>query len=275
MGQLLSTGFTQDAADTMKGIYDMAQTIFNMPCAFIIPITISGIPTITAALTLGDHKQVRATEESASRIMALISMPCALGLFVVARPVMSLLGGYQGSELDLAEDLMRMLSLCIVFNSFVLLTNAIMQAHGHANIPVINMFVGGAVKLSVAWLLTGSPAIAIRGVPVASVACFLTIATLNLFSMNRCIAQPPQMLRNMLRPLLSGLIMAAAVFAAYMGLSQIFSLDSTLGKLILVGAPVLVGVVAYVLCVVKFKAITREDCMLLPKGEKIAKLLHL
>ena len=75
MGQLLSTGFTQDAADTMKGIYDMSLTIFNMPCAFITPITVSAIPSITAALTLGEHKQVKATEESASRIMALISMP--------------------------------------------------------------------------------------------------------------------------------------------------------------------------------------------------------
>jgi len=30
-----------------------------------------------------------------------------------------------------------------------------------------------------------------------------------------------------------------------------------------------------VVCVVKLKAITKEDCMLLPKGEKIAKLLKL
>ena len=149
------------------------------------------------------------------------------------------------------------------------------EAHGHANIPVINMFVGGAVKLSVAWLLTGNPDIAIRGVPVASVTCFLTIATLNLFSMNRCIAEPPHMLRNMLRPLLSGVIMAACVFAAYFGLGRVFTLDSTIGKLALVGAPILVGVVVYVICVIKLKAITREDCLLLPKGEKIAKLLHL
>ena len=274
MGRLLGM-MTQAAADTQRGIYSMAQTIFNMPCAFIIPITVSGIPTITAALTLGDHSQVRATEESASRIMALISMPCALGLFVVARPVMALLGGYTGADLDLAETLMRVLSLCIVFNSFVLLTNAIMQAHGHANIPVINMFVGGAVKLGVAWLLTGNPDIAIRGVPVASVACFLTIATLNLFSMNRCIQEPPHMLRNMLRPLLSGVIMAAAVFAVYWGLGHVFTLDTSLGKLILVGAPIVVGVVVYAACVIVFKAITREDCMLLPKGEKIAKLLRL
>ena len=39
--------------------------------------------------------------------------------------------------------------------------------------------------------------------------------------------------------------------------------------------PVAVGVVFYVVTAVLFKAITREDCLLLPKGEKIAKILHL
>ena len=275
MTQLLNSGFTQDASDTMKGIYNMSQTIFNMPCAFIAPITISAIPSITAALTLGRHSQVRATEESASRIMALISIPCALGLAVLAKPVMALLGGYTGAELELAGKLMALLGVCIVFNSFVLLSNAIMQAHGNVTLPVINMFIGGVVKLAVDWMLTGNPDINILGVPIAAVACFLTIATLNLFAMNRSIQQPPHMLRNMARPLLAGLVMAAAAFGVYFGLSQVFTLDNALGKLALVGAPILAGVVVYAVCVIKFKAITREDCMLLPKGEKIAKLLHL
>ena len=83
------------------------------------------------------------------------------------------------------------------------------------------------------------------------------------------------MIRNMLRPFLSGVIMAVVVFAAYWGLGHIFTLDSSLGKLALVGAPILVGVAVYAVCVIKLKAITREDCLLLPKGEKIAKLLRL
>jgi stage V sporulation protein B len=207
--------------------------------------------------------------------MALISMPCALGLFVVARPVMALLGGYSGTDLDTATGLMALLGICIVFNSFVMLSNAIMQAHGHVNLPVINMFVGGGVKLAVDWMLAGNPDINIQAVPMAAVACFLTISALNMFAMNRCIQEPPHMLRNMARPLISGLVMAAAVFGVYVGLSRIFTLDSTLGKLILVGGPIAVGVVVYLVCVVKLKAITREDCLLLPKGEKIAKLLHL
>ena len=275
MSQLLNTGFTQDAADSMKGVYNMAQPIFNMPCAFITPITVSAIPAITRALTLKNHDQVQATEESASRITALISMPCAFGLFTLAEPIMALLGGYTGEELTLAANLMRVLGLCVIFNSTVLLTNAIMQAHGHVVLPVINMFVGGALKLAVIYILTGNPSLNIVGVPVGTVCCYLVITVLNLLAMNRSIEKPPHIVRNMLRPALSGILMAAAVMLSYFGLSRIFPLGAAIGKLALCVGPIVVGVVVYVFCVIKFKAITREDCLLLPKGEKIAKLLRL
>ena len=275
MSQILGSGFVQDSADNMKGIYNMTQTIFNMPCAFITPITVSAIPAITSALTLKNHAQVRSTEESGSRITSLISMPCAFGLFVLAEPVMALLGGYTGEDLVLATRLMQVLAVCIVFNSTVMLTNAIMQAHGHVVLPVVNMFIGGGLKLVTIFMLTGNPDINIVGAPIGTLVCYIIITALNLLAMNRVITQPPHMVRNMFRPAASGAIMAVAVIAAHFGLSQVFSLESTLGKLVLCAVPVLVGVVAYVICVVKLKAITKEDCMLLPKGDKIAKLLKL
>ena len=46
-------------------------------------------------------------------------------------------------------------------------------------------------------------------------------------------------------------------------------------RVLLCGIPIAVGVVAYVVGIVLFKTIKREDCLLLPKGEKIAKLLKL
>ena len=75
-----------------KGIYNFAQTVFNMPCAFIVPISISVIPAITSHLTLQNNRGVRETEESAARITGLISLPCSVGLCVLAKPVMALLG---------------------------------------------------------------------------------------------------------------------------------------------------------------------------------------
>jgi len=57
----------------------------------------------------------------------------------------------------------------------------------------------------------------------------------------------------------------------FLGLST----ASRLHSILLCGGPILVGVIVYFVCVVLTKAITREDCLLLPKGEKIANLLHL
>ena len=271
MGQLLNLGYTQDQADTMKGIYNMTQTIFNMPCAFITPITISIIPAITSQLTLGNHKEARTTEESAIRVMSLISMPCAFGLAVLAEPITALLGGYTGDKLVLATKLMTVLGFSIMFNAVVLVTTAFMQAHGHVNRPVVNMFIGGILKLVAVYMLTGNPHIGILGTPIGTLMCYIAISVLNITSIRSLISESPAIVKNLVRPFFSAAIMGLITWLSWFGLKGL-GIDS---RLILCGAPIMVGVVVYCFCVLKLKAITREDCLLLPKGEKIAKLLKL
>ena len=270
MGRLLEF-YTQGAADTMRGIYGMTQTIFNMPCAFITPITISIIPAITAQLTTCHELEAKATEESAIRITGLISMPCAFGLGLLAQPVTALLGGYTGDNLVLATKLMTILGFSIMFNAVVLVTTAIMQAHGHATRPVINMLIGGVLKLAAVFMLTGNPNIGIVGTPVGTLLCYLAISVLNIYSIRTLLDHPPAILKNLVRTFLAALIMGIFVFASFTGLKTI----GITSRLILCGAPIAVGVLAYAIAAVKIKVVTREDCLLLPKGEKIAKLLKL
>ena len=271
MGRLLALGYAQAEADTMRGIYGMTQTIFNMPCSFITPITISIIPAITAQLTLCNLEEARATEESAARITGLISMPCAFGLGLLAEPVTALLGGYTGDNLILATRLMMVLGFSIMFNAVVLVTTALMQAHGHAGRPVVNMLIGGLLKLAAVFILTGNPNIGILGTPIGTLLCYLAICVLNIFSIRSLLKNPPAIAKNLIRPFLAACVMGIFVMGAFLGLK-------TLGissRLILCGAPIAVGVAAYALAAVKIKVVTRADCLLLPKGEKIAKLLKL
>ena len=270
MGQLLSLGNTQFQADTMKGIYNMTQTIFNMPCAFITPITISIIPAITAHIPLMNDKAICATEESAARITGLIAIPCAIGLFVLGEPVTALIGGYEGENLVLAGRLMALMGIGVFFYAIVQLTNAVMQAHGHASIPVVNMLLAGVMRLIVVYFLTGNANIQLLGAPIGAALCYLCIGVMNLIAMRKAVPQKPAIARNLLRPLIPALIMGVCAFGSWYGLKQI-----TDSRLILCALPVMVGVVVYAPLIIKFRAITREDCMLLPKGEKIADLLHL
>ena len=57
MGQLLTAnGMSQSVADVTKGIYNMCQTVFNMPCAFMLPITTSVLPAITELIDLNYYR---------------------------------------------------------------------------------------------------------------------------------------------------------------------------------------------------------------------------
>ena len=274
MSQLLTAnGLSQDAADTMKGIYSMTITIYNMPCAFIVPIAISVLPAITSHLTLKNNRGVRETEESAARITGLISLPCTVGLCLLARPIMALLGDYSGEKLDLAAKLMAVLGACVFLYAIIQYTNSLMQAHGYAHIPVVNMLLAGVVKLAVVYILVGNPAIGILGAPIGSVLGYGAIALMNLAAIRKVVPQKPALLTNLLRALLPAAIMGVAVYGTHWALTLLLGADGS--RVLLCGVPIAVGVLVYGLSVVKCKAITAQDCQLLPKGEKIAKLLKL
>lgn len=271
MGRLLGSGISQEAADTMRGIHVMTQTIYNMPCSFITPITVSIIPAITAQITLKKFKETRMTEESAIRVTGIFAMPCAVGLVCLAGPVTALLGGYTGEKLALATKMMTVLGISVVFNALVLVTTATMQAHGNVNRPVINMLIGGVIKLIIVYVLTGNRAIGIVGTPIGTLTSYVVICILNVFSIRSLVADPPRMLVNLIRPLLASCIMGVAVWLSWWCLSM----SGLTSRVLLAGIPIAVGGIIYVLAAIVLKVITKEDCMLLPKGEKIAKILKL
>lgn len=271
MSQLIGpAGFTQEEADSLKGIYNFAQTIFNLPCAFIPPITISVLPAITEQLTLRNFRAARSIEESAARVTGLITMPCAIGLAVMAQPIMALLRGYTGETLTIAGSLLAVLGLCVVFNSVVLLTNAMMQAHGYVYLPVLNMFIGGIIKIIVNYILVSNPAVNIQGAPVGTLCCYLSITVLNLYAIQKVIRNAPSIPKNLVKPLLAALAMGLVAFGSWKLVALV-----TASRLLQCALPIAAAAVVYVLLVVKLRIITYGDCMLLPKGEKIAALLRI
>lgn len=261
-------------ASNMKGIYNFMYTFFNMPVAFIGPITISVLPAITEQLTLKKYDMVRETEESAARVTGLLALPCGVGMTLLARPIASLLG-YTDARLEFAATVLTILGVCIFFYAAVTFTNSILQSHNYAYIPVINTVVCGVVRLGLVYYLTSNPYIHAIGIPIGGMFSFVSILLLNLFAIYRLAPQKPRLLRNLLRPVLPSAIMGVAVFAARMVLENFLQGGGRLHAVILCGICVLIGVVVYAVAIVLLKTIKKEDCLLLPKGEKIAKLLHL
>ena len=263
--------WTEKMADSAKGVYNFCQTVFALPCSFIPTITIAVIPAITASLTRKDLAEAKATSESSVRTMALIAMPCAAGLFVMAEAVIRLLcSTYTEDKIQLAATMLAILGLTVIFNSLVLLLNAIMQAHGDVVTPVVNMLIGGIIKIIVNYILVGQPNLNIVGAPIGTFICYISITALDLIAMKRHISARPAIFKNIIRPGLSSAIMGAATFMVYRVLSNAISSWKLACLLSLAFA-----VVLYAVLVVFLRCLTYEDCMLLPKGEKIAKILRI
>ena len=263
--------WTEKMADSAKGVYNFCQTVFALPCSFIPTITIAVIPAITASLTRKDLAEAKATSESSVRTMALIAMPCAAGLFVMAEPVIRLLcSTYTEDKIQLAATMLAILGLTVIFNSLVLLLNAIMQAHGDVVTPVVNMLIGGIIKIIVNYILVGQPNLNIVGAPIGTFICYISITALDLIAMKANIAARPAIFKNIIRPGLASAIMGAATFMVYRVLSNAISSWKLACLLSLAFA-----VVLYAVLVVFLRCLTYEDCMLLPKGEKIAKILRI
>ena len=187
---------------------------------------------------------------------------------LISGAVMALLGGYSGVRLELAGQLMHILGLCVFLYAIIQYTNVVLQSHGYAHVPVINMLVCGVVKLIVVYVLVGNPQVGILGAPIGAALCYFFIGALNLIAISRLVPQKPRILTNMLRSFIPATVMGVAVGGTTYVLTQVLSISS---RVLLCGVPVAVGGLVYAVCVVFFRGITREDCLLLPKGEKLAR----
>ena len=260
----------QTAVENQSGVYALCQTIFNFPTAFFPCITAAIIPAITAHLTRNDQKNVRMVQNSALRLTGLIAWPCMIGLLTLSEPIMALLGRYGDSRVQMAAVLLALLAPTVLINGVTTVTTAIMQAHNRPWLPMLNMLIGGIVKVVVHYILVGNPAIGILGAPIGTLACFTVYMVLNVFTMHRVMSEPPKLLRAMWKSGIAAVVMGVAAYGTYFVLPK-FITNVTLCCLGAIG----VAVMVYALMVILLKVITYDDCILLPKGEKIAKILKI
>ncbi len=267
-----AAGIPSLRADELSGIYDFCRSVFNLPCAFITPLVISVIPAITSHLTMKNSRGVRMVEGSAMRVTGLIAMPCALGLLSLSEPIVRLLISndmYTAENVRIGGIIMAFFGVTVIFNSVILVTNAIMQAHGDVTTPVVNMIAGGVAKVVINYFLVGIPSLNIVGAAIGTLVCYVLISGLNVISMVRRRHIDPKSFLGLLKPLLAAALMGAVAYMAHGFLSACVA-SARLVCVASIGA----AAVVYVILVVALKVITYEDCMLLPGGEKIAKILR-
>lgn len=258
-----------DAARTLNGIYSKCTSIYNLPASVVSCITVCIIPAVSSALSRKDHREAKAVSESALRIGLLIAMPMGFGLFALGEPIMALV--IRNTDTSIAGPLLSLLGLASILVSTQLLCNAILQANGLVNLPILAVVAGGVTKIVVNYILVGNPDIMIYGAPVGTICSFLVIDGLEIFFIHRAIRRPPDILRSAVKPLIASVTMAAAVWAVYGLSANVLHISGNLSTVF----AILVGVCVYFVLVLALRAISAQDLSLMPKGDKIAKILKI
>ena len=270
-----SAGFPLDMANTLYGVYGKAQTFYNLPSYFITPLTLSVVPAIVACLTRREKGEASDIAESSLRIAAVISMPMAVGLFVLADPVFRVI--YWGSN-PAGPTLLRLLGLAAFFVCMSMMGNAILQAVGQEKLPIISIVLGGVVKIAVNWVLVGNPRINITGAPVGSICCFGVMCAADYVFLCSSLRKKPRLTRVLGAPLLSCAAMGVTAWAVY-GLMLRLVLrpgaPERLPMLVAMAVAIAAAVAVYAVMIGLTRAVTQEDMALIPKGEKLGRLLRL
>ena len=260
----------------LYGNYSGALNIYNLPTSLMAAITASVIPAVSGALARRDRRGASRITGSALRITALLAFPMGVGLFVLGTPIMRLL--FPSLTTQLAGPLLSTLGLATVFVCMMLVCNSILQAHGFVNLPVMVMVLGGAVKIFTNYNVVAISKIGIYGVPMGNILCFGLCLLLDLVVISRVIPNRPRYLPIFLKPLAASALMGGGAWAVYGLLSRLLSHGGELsrtGNAAATLAAILVAVVIYGVLIIALRAISREDLSLMPKGDKLARLLRL
>ncbi len=269
MDRMMSgAGLSQGQADWFSGVLGNARKFFDLPTAFVVPISTSLLPVLSGAIVSGDRRSVLHISSISMRVTLIIAIPASVGMCLFAEPICSLLLFNKPDIAAEAARLLAVLATAIVFNSALLTTNAILQSFGRTTRPVVNMAVGGVVKIALSYFLTAIPEINVMGSAISTVLSYLLIMALNQIAIRESLPDMDGLTVTAMPILLASAAMGAASYGVYQSL--LLFLPQRLAVL----PAIVVALAVYGAAVVLFKAVTYDDVVMLPKGEALARLLH-
>ena len=260
--RLIAGGFSSSSANIMFSAYgNVAIPLFNATPSFLSSVATVLTPLVASAAFEKQFDRERELIGSGVKAASIFGIPAAVGLAVFGYDVIELLYG-SGESAAIAAPLLSVISPAILFLSFITVSNAVLQAEGHAEKPVIAMGIGAAVKIVLEYFLTAIPGVNIYGAAISTLACYAVIAVVDTYFIEKHTAGSCRVGEAFIRPLIAAVFATAAalVLRAFTG-----------ANIIIV---IIADAVVYFAFAAKINAVTKDDMTLLPAGEKIYKIMN-
>lgn len=279
-------GYTEAQATTYYGLYSgKANPITNIPIAFATAMSSAIIPTISGTYEKGDRSGTVKKVADAVKTTMMISIPAAVGMAVLAKPVVFVLYP-QKASLEMVATILSVLAVSVVFYGLSTLTNGVLQGTGYVNKPVIHAAIALVIQTGVLVLLLTFTNLDIYALAVAAVCYSFCMCLMNGFAIRKKLGYIQEFRRTFVLPTVAAACMGAVAFFVYEGMEYLLVQLGMVEKdvmnwsanVICLIPAILIAIIVYFALIIKLKAVTQDELKAMPKGAglvKVAKKIHL
>ena len=258
-----------DAEQSYGVLSGVVNPLINMPAVLSLALSMSLVPAISSAAAKNDSLEISNKSSLGFKLAILIGLPCALGMYLLSDNIVNLLysSGFTVGQRFVGSTLLQYLALGVLFLTILQTTTGIIQGAGKPYLPLKNLAIGAAIKVILSVVLIRLPQFNIYGAAIGTVACYTVTALLNIITMIRVTKPSIKIMSGILMPILSTLIMGAAVYAV-----KYFLFDK-LGNTIMSLVAIAVAVIVYGLALLLTRSLTQEDLANIPGGGFITRVM--
>ena len=255
-------------ASFLYGCFGNAYNLFMLVPAITQAFGVSALPSVTEAWTSGNPVHIRRSMESVLRIVTLITIPSGIGLSVFAMPIASLIYSKSDQGPVIIGKILIVLGLASIFAATSTPVDSMLQAVGRVDLPVKLVAVGLVIKIITNYTLVGIPEINVLGAGTGTLLCYLITTVMALYFLFRVTQIRLHSCSIFLKPFLASCVSIGVAWLIYRA-SIVF-----ISAKIAVCFAMILAVVLYAVCVLWFRILNKHDISMLPKGQKIVKILE-
>lgn len=246
---------------------------FTLPLMMLIPaITqafgIVALPSVTRAWTLKNSEKLKKSMETVIRMTMLVTIPAGIGLSVIGPELLSLIYKSRPHAVSIASEIIPILGIATIFTAASTPICSMLQAIGRLDLPVKIISGGLMIKIVINYILVGIPQINIQGAGIGTLVGYAFILVTGIYKLFKITKVVPNFISTIIKPLVG------AIFCGIGAKILMLLLKGRLPLIIAIVFSIIFAIVVYLLALIAVGGLQRGDIKLLPKGEKIIKILE-
>lgn len=259
-------GVLSSKVESLWGIYSgYYRLLTNVPVAIASALGTSAIPAIVASRVINDHDSVEKQIRSTIKFNMLIAIPSAVGMTVLAEPILAILFPSAGS---LAVKCLTIGSIAIVFFSLSTVSSAILQGIDLMKLSVINSAISLGIHVVLVYIMLQFMNLGLTGLVIGNVTFALVVCILNWRSIGKALGYHQEVKTTFILPGIAAVIMGIGCRILYTAVKYV--IGSTFFSFVFA---FIMALLIYGTMLLLLNVLTEEEILEMPLGRSIHQLL--